>query len=65
MFISGAPPSSEERTVNIFSLSPVLIRKFFENHQSDPVLIPHVKPCVFRQFHLPHGTQALLELLCL
>ena len=37
----------DERTVNFFISSPVLIRKIFENHQSDPVLIRQYKIMCF------------------
>jgi len=32
----GLPDYRDERTVKFFSSSPVLIRKIFENHRSDP-----------------------------
>jgi len=51
-------PGRDERTVKFFSPSPdlsdkiksnpVLIRKIFENHQSDPVLI---LPCKIMYFY--------------
>jgi len=41
---------------------PVLIRKIFENHQSDSFLIRPCKSCIFI---LPHEAKAPLELFCL
>jgi len=70
------PLTRDERTVKIFALSPVLtkkmesnavlIRKFFENHQSDPILIRPCETVHFYQvvFVLPHDAKALLELFC-
>ena len=42
--------------------NPILIRKIFENPQSDPVL---VRPCKVSILILPHDAKALLELFCL
>jgi len=53
----------DERTVKIFSPSPVLIRKIFENHQSDPVMIRPCKIMNFNQSYLAEGKIASVVLL--
>ena len=63
----SVPCARNGRTVKFFSPSPVLIRKIFENHQSDPVLIRLCKSWYVKSwiFILLHETKTLLQLFCL